>query len=161
NNGGTSPTMALMPGSPAIGAGSNPANLANDQRGMGFLRSFNGATDIGAFQTQPFPTSVTVTSSNPSALVGQSVTFTATVTANDGVNGNATGTVVFFDGNAAIGTGTLNASGVATFSTSNLSGGTHSIVALYLGNSTFIASQSTALTQVVAVAPNQYFAVGA
>src|SRR5262249_23193712 len=60
-----------------------------------------------------------------------------------------------------IGTGTLSASGVATFSTSNLSAGSHAIVALYLGNSTFIASQSAALTQIIAIPANQYFAVGA
>src|SRR5207249_2445345 len=38
NNGGPTPTMALLPGSAAIDVGSNPARLATDQRGAGFTR---------------------------------------------------------------------------------------------------------------------------
>src|SRR5262249_88584 len=33
DNGGPTPTMALLPGSPAFGAGSNPLGLTTDQRG--------------------------------------------------------------------------------------------------------------------------------
>ena len=33
SNGGPTPTMALLPGSPAIDAGSNPLGLTTDQRG--------------------------------------------------------------------------------------------------------------------------------
>jgi hypothetical protein len=62
--GGPTQTMALLPGSPALGNG-NPAlavdgsgrPLLSDQRGFGFLRTVNDAgtpkMDIGAFQTQP------------------------------------------------------------------------------------------------------------
>jgi len=56
NNGGPTPTHALLPGSPAINAG-NPAAIAgangvpsNDQRGIGFPRVSNGRIDIGAFE---------------------------------------------------------------------------------------------------------------
>ena len=49
---------------------------------------------------------------NPSVF-GQSVTFTATVVKSSGA-GTPTGTVTFQDGSATLGTGTLNASGVAT-----------------------------------------------
>jgi hypothetical protein len=52
-NGGPTRTQALLLGSPAIAAGSNPLNLATDQRGPGFPREVNGATDIGAYQFQP------------------------------------------------------------------------------------------------------------
>ena len=52
DNGGPTFTHALLAGSPAINAGSNPLNLATDQRGGTFVRS-NGATDIGAFEVQP------------------------------------------------------------------------------------------------------------
>ena len=50
--GGPTQTMALLPGSPAIGAG-GPIfpNLLTDQRG--FQRPFGSISDIGAFQTQP------------------------------------------------------------------------------------------------------------
>ena len=58
NNGGPTPTIALLPGSPAIDAGSvalavDPATglpLATDQRGAGFARIVNGTVDIGAFE---------------------------------------------------------------------------------------------------------------
>ncbi len=58
NYGGPTQTMALLPGSPAIDAGSvalavdaqgNP--LTTDQRGAGFPRVVNGAVDIGAFES--------------------------------------------------------------------------------------------------------------
>jgi hypothetical protein len=60
-NGGPTETMALEPGSPALGAGSvalavNPATgqpLTTDQRGPGFLRLNDGTIDIGAYEHQP------------------------------------------------------------------------------------------------------------
>ena len=52
DNGGTTPTIALLDGSPAIDAGSNPSNLEFDQRGEGFDRTVGEATDIGAFEVQ-------------------------------------------------------------------------------------------------------------
>jgi hypothetical protein len=53
NNGGPTQTMALLPGSPAIGGG-DPTNApAYDQRGPGYPRVVNGSIDIGAFEVQP------------------------------------------------------------------------------------------------------------
>jgi CSLREA domain-containing protein len=62
NNGGPTPTHALLPGSPAIDAG-NPAfdpnafmpPLVNDQRGPGFARVIGNGIDIGAFEMQSPP----------------------------------------------------------------------------------------------------------
>ncbi len=60
DNGGPTPTMALLPGSPAIDAGANPLNLTSDQRGFE-PRSVGVAVDIGAFEvgaaqpTSPHP----------------------------------------------------------------------------------------------------------
>jgi hypothetical protein len=52
DNGGPTQTMALLDGSPALGAG-DPTNAPDwDQRGPGFPRVVNGAIDIGAFETQ-------------------------------------------------------------------------------------------------------------
>ena len=52
DNGGSTQTIALLEGSPAIDAGSNPDNLQTDQRGEGFDRTVGGGTDIGAFEVQ-------------------------------------------------------------------------------------------------------------
>ncbi|MGK7911176.1 MAG: choice-of-anchor Q domain-containing protein [Synechococcus sp.] len=51
DNGGSTQTIALRPGSPAINAGSNPQNFSFDQRGKGFRRTV-GQADIGAFEVQ-------------------------------------------------------------------------------------------------------------
>jgi CSLREA domain-containing protein len=51
NNGGSTQTHALLPGSPGINAGSNPSGLTTDQRGTGFDRSVR-QTDIGTFEVQ-------------------------------------------------------------------------------------------------------------
>src|SRR5207302_1829622 len=83
---------------------------------------------------------------NPSQL-GQSVTFTATVSGS----GSPTGTVTFSDGGIIIGQGTLSGTGatpMASFNTSGLTAGTHAIIASYDGDSNFLASTGT-LTQTV------------
>jgi hypothetical protein len=53
NNGGATPTHALLSRSPAIDAGSNPVNLSNDQRGPPFLRTLGSGTDIGSYEVNP------------------------------------------------------------------------------------------------------------
>lgn len=50
NYGGPTPVHPLLPGSPAVDAGSNPTGLATDQRGSGFSRVNNGIADIGAVE---------------------------------------------------------------------------------------------------------------
>jgi hypothetical protein len=102
------------------------------------------------------PTQVTVTkatvvvtlasSVNPSAP-GQSVTFSATVHAG------ATGSITFLDGTTILGTGVINAAGVATFTTSTLTIGSHPVTASYGGDSGYNAATSAVLTQVVGRIP--------
>jgi parallel beta-helix repeat protein/predicted outer membrane repeat protein len=48
DNGGPTLTHMLLPGSPAINQGSNPANLATDQRGQARVQGLRA--DIGAFE---------------------------------------------------------------------------------------------------------------
>jgi predicted outer membrane repeat protein len=50
DNGGPTWTHALLAGSPALDAGSNPLNLAGDQRGEGYPRTLGASTDIGAVE---------------------------------------------------------------------------------------------------------------
>jgi Pro-kumamolisin, activation domain/Bacterial Ig-like domain (group 3) len=95
---------------------------------------------------QASTTTTVVSSSNPSTH-GTSVTFTATVHASSGPT--PTGSVTFKDGSTTLGTGTLNGSGGATFSTSALAVGTHSITAAYGGSSNDTPSTSTTLSQKV------------
>ncbi len=94
-------------------------------------------------------TSTTLLSSVNPSVFGQSITFTATVAPVAPGTGLASGTVTFKDGTTTLGTGTLNASDQASFSTSALSVAGHSITAVYGGDVDFVASTSSALTQTV------------
>jgi hypothetical protein len=85
-----------------------------------------------------------LSSLNPS-VSGQSVVFTATVASTAG--GTPTGTVTFLDGTTALGVGTLNGSGVATFTTSSLAAGSHSIMSTYGGSSNYSSSASPTVSQ--------------
>ena len=85
---------------------------------------------------------------NPSTF-GQSVTFTATVTGIMPIPATASGDVAFFDGSTMLGTATLAANGQATFSTSALSTGSHTITATYSGDTNFAASASSRLADKV------------
>jgi len=95
-------------------------------------------------------TTLSVSSSQPSSTVGQSVTFTSQITpASGGTNALAGETVTFKDGATIIGTGTINASGTATIFTSTLSAGAHTITAVYNGDpAQFSGSSGTANQQV-------------
>ena len=90
-------------------------------------------------------TTTTLTASTNTITAGQSVTFTATVAPQSGT-GTPTGGVNFLDGTTVIGSGTLNGSGVATYSTSTLATGSQSISAAYQGNSNFAASTSSTVS---------------
>jgi hypothetical protein len=87
----------------------------------------------------------TISSSSPSANLNTSVTFTATITATAGT---PTGNVQFLDGMTLLGSSPLTALGVATYTTSSLTGGSHTINAVYGGDANFAGSQSM-LTQTV------------
>src|SRR4029077_1265743 len=76
-------------------------------------------------------TTTALASSLHPAKTGQSVTFTATVTAVAPATGTPTGNVAFKDGATTLATVALNASGKATFTTSTLAAGTHTITATY------------------------------
>lgn len=92
-----------------------------------------------------------VASSGNQSIYGQPVTFTATVTATAAGAGTPTGTVTFNDGSHFLGTAALY-SGTATCGTSTLIGGTHSIIAVYSGDSNFKSGTSASITQTVLAA---------
>ena len=93
-------------------------------------------------------TTTKLSSSDSSAVYGESVTFTATVSANSPGSGTPTGTVTFMDGATSLGNGTLSG-GVATFSISTLAVGSHSITGIYNGDTNFTTSTSSTLAQTV------------
>jgi hypothetical protein len=106
-----------------------------------------GSTSAALTQTvqQAFTSTALASGANPS-MSGSSVTFTATVT--NGGYGIPTGTVTFMDGATTLGTGTLSG-GVATYTTSGLAVGQHSMTAGYSGDADNAGSTSTAMTQTV------------
>ena len=86
-----------------------------------------------------------LTASTTASVFGESVMFTDNIT---GSRGAPTGTVTFYDGTVAIGTAMVGA-GVATFSTTKLSVGSHSITAVYSGDSNYLTDTSNAVTVTV------------
>ena len=113
---------------------------------------FQGSTSSAISQSVIIASTTTTVSSDssPLAVAGQPVTFTAQVTTTtSGASTPTGGTVVFFDGDSAIGASTLS-DGVATFTTSSLSFGLHSITAVYEGNdSLFQGSTSSTIGQFI------------
>src|SRR5262249_7299347 len=63
--------------------------------------------------------------------------------------GIPTGTVTFKEGSTTLGTATLDASGVATFTTTSLGLGTHSITATYTTTSNYNSSSATVSQTIV------------
>jgi len=101
---------------------------------------------LNIFAGRQSSTTALTSSVNPSGF-NQTVTFTANVTPANGP-GTPTGTVTFYDGNNALGSGAL-ASGTAALSTSALGLGPHSITAVYAGDPNFSGSTAAPLNQIV------------
>ncbi|BCM88799.1 hypothetical protein IAD21_00641 [Abditibacteriota bacterium] len=80
DNGGPTPTIALVPTSPAINMGATA--LTTDQRGV--LRPIGSASDIGAFEFNNAPTVVSVSPQGVSDKVGAKRTFTLVMSDGDG-----------------------------------------------------------------------------
>ena len=76
------------------------------------------------------------------------MTFTAFVQAVTPGAGTPSGTVSFSDGSVAIGAGVLDGTGHATFSTSSLAIGSHSITASYGGDRHFNERAHRAFTAI-------------
>jgi fibronectin-binding autotransporter adhesin len=143
--GGSTQTMPLLPGSPAIGGGTATGAPTTDQRGV----ARTGRVDIGAFQSQgfnvaitggnnqstsvgtsfPSPLSVTVSSAHGEPVAGGVVTFTgpasgasATFTCNPAVIGTNGSTSIGATANGTSGTYAVSAStgaGSASFTLTN------------------------------------------
>jgi len=96
-------------------------------------------------------TTVTILAASPTtASAGAPVTLTATVNPTTAGFGAATGIVKFREGATDLATATL-VNGVATYTTSSLSTGSHNLVALYGGDAKYKTSTSAAI--VVKITP--------
>jgi hypothetical protein len=115
---------------------------------------YEGDTNFVANTSPSSTVTVTQASSNASlsaspnpAVIGQSVTLSATIAAVSPGSGTPTGTVQFLNGATVLGTASLNASGVAVFNTSALPAGADSLTAVYEGDTNFSTSTSTATVE--------------
>ena len=109
------------------------------------------ATQSFTLTVQAATTTTLIASPNPSVF-GQTVRFVAQVANTSGTGPVPDGQVQFYDGTTQIGGDvTLDASGIATLSTSDLLPSTqaHAITAQYLGNDNFQASTSATQSQMV------------
>ncbi len=89
-------------------------------------------------------TSLALSISPDPASPGQSVSLTATVTPSSSGGYTPSGTVIFSDGGAAIGSPVAVSNGHAILSKSDLASGDHDITAAYSGDENFTASTASA-----------------
>jgi streptogramin lyase len=136
--------MGVTPGSTPLGITMGPdANV--------WFTEFDG-NRIGRVQGIPGATTVTLDSSDTAPVYGESVVFTATVTAQvASVRSPSSGVVIFRDGNRVLGGAALSG-GLAVFSTDALSFGTHQVTASYSANDRYAGSTSAAVTEQVSAA---------
>jgi hypothetical protein len=105
-----------------------------------------GSTSAPVTEYVRGPSKTTLITSGSPTIVGQSVTFTATVTSQYGKIPDGE-LVTFFDGTTTLGSVAL-AGGKAAYTTASLSGKTHTIKATYIGDTIFKSSTGV-VTQVV------------
>ena len=130
----------LAPGT--YGSTSSPATNKNNTY-------FSGTGTITILPASS--TALSLSSGSTPSNVGAPLTFTATVTGT-----SPTGNVAFYAGATLLGSGTLNGSFQASFTTSSLAVGSYSITAKYAGNASNAASTSSALTiQITSLLPAQ------
>ncbi len=106
---------------------------------------FSTSKDVFQKVNKGLTTTTLASSLNP-ANVGQSVTFTSTVSPQYG--GTITGNVEFYNGTAHLATAAVSG-GVASYTTTKLPAGTDLITADFNGNNTWDASTSGTVSQTV------------
>jgi Bacterial Ig-like domain (group 3) len=88
-------------------------------------------------------TTMTLAASPATSVFGQSVTFTASVTADAPGAGIPTGTISFMEGSNTLDGVTLGSSTTVSFSTTALAVGSATIMAVYSGDDDFLTSSSS------------------
>jgi hypothetical protein len=130
----------------AVGAHSITAVYEGDANFTG-----SASDAVGETVNQADSTTSLVSSANPSSP-GQSISFTATVSAVAPGTGTPSGTIQFSIDGSPFGSAVALVGGVAeSASISTLSGGSHTVTAAYSGDPDFVASTASDFTQVVQV----------
>jgi len=131
------------------------ANVPVRITGVGFFDFIHGQTGVApnGIELHPVlditftaPTTTALASSPNPSQFGGAVTITATVS---GGTATPTGNVTFFDGGNSLASRALDGSGVATYVTSGLQVGSHSITASYEGDVASAPSTGAAIVQTV------------
>jgi hypothetical protein len=141
-------------GSVAVAGNSAALNVSSLAVGSHSLKAtYNGDANVSGSASSALSESVTkasssvaLTSSANPAGIGQSVTYTATVSPQ--FSGTPSGNVTFKQGGVTVNVVPLSG-GVATFTTSYASAGSFSIKANYSGDGNFTSSASPVLKEVV------------
>lgn len=102
------------------------------------------------FTVTPAPVSVSLTPSSWYAPVNTSLTFQAAVSSWSVGAPDAAGQVSFYNGATLLSTVPVNATGQASYTTSSLSAGSHTITATYAGGTNYASGSGTAT---ITVAP--------
>jgi hypothetical protein len=111
----------------------------------------SNAASPGTAALVPTTTALTVSPNPP--VSGSTTTLTATLGYTSSGTA-ATGTVQFYEDGALLGTGAVNGSGVANYTSAAISGtGAHSFYAVYLGDTVYATSQSAAVIVGTTVSP--------
>jgi streptogramin lyase len=144
-------TVTLVSGAASLNTAALAVGMHTISASYGGDSNFHASTASADLMVNPDASTTTLTSSLNPSMVGNAVTFTATVTASAPGAGTPTGTVTFMDQTTGtpLGTAALNPQGdTATVSTAGLAAGSHTIVATYGGDANFAAGSGT-LTQAV------------
>lgn len=137
---------ATLSGSTLSLTGLGTVTVEADQAGDSTYQAAAPATT--SFAVKNAASATTLAASAATVTSGSPVTLTATVTAT---GGTPTGSVSFLEGSTVLGAGTLNSSGVATYTVNNAAVGTHTYTVSYGGDANLIGSTATAVTVTVTV----------
>jgi hypothetical protein len=125
------------------------------------IQDFAGASDVdvaSVIKVAAASTTTTLSVMPRPAIAGQTVTLTAQVTPSAGHAAN-NGFVLFQDNGLPLAVVPADSTGAASFTTTKLPLGAHSLSASFLGSSDFTASTSTAVQEVVNADVTSQFAI--
>jgi arabinogalactan endo-1,4-beta-galactosidase len=144
-----SDTQAVVMGSPVLSTTATTASAPGSysiaiQAGTLAATNYSFVFTPGTLTVTTASTTTTLVASNTSVTSGQSIVLTATITSATGAI--PAGMVTFLSGITSVGTGVLNASGVAMYTVTSLPPGVDAITASYAGSADFATSASAALS---------------